>query len=206
MYGIDNQQGPDAAQSQPSAQGNNGSQGSNMRLLVVLLVVVAVVVVLAGLAGLFFFGVFNPTPVSGNSCISYVSLVCSNLTMNSNGQLSFTWGQVSGSSEYNIMFACASNTTSAGMPSTGNIDPWYYISSTGAASRSAPQFPLKLKSGEKVNITQLQCYNSAGQDVGGAGKAFVGKIWYNYTANASAPGPSNIWYTAEGASVSATGS
>lgn len=156
----------------------------------------AILIIAVVLGVLYSLGIFNGNTALGTSCISIPGYLCENPSMTTAGLLSFTFGQNTGTTEYNVGFACAETSTSTGMPNSGATNPWEFPSSTsGAVSGTIPANTYTALSGSQVSITGLDCYSGTGSlfNPGAVGTSFTGKLWLNYTTSSGTP--SSNWLT-----------
>ena len=169
----------------------------------------AILIIAIVLGALYLLGVFSAPVPTG--CIVAAPYYCQNPIMGTGGTLSFTLGQNSGSTEYNIGLGCAATTTANGLPYTGSTtatsDGFYFLGTSGAVSgNTLPANTLTLSSGQQIPVSGVQCWSSSGALESASGIAigtgFTGKLWVNYTSSSGAPGPSNTWQTAEIGTVS----
>ncbi len=167
----------------------------------------AILIIAIVLGVLYYLGVFSPA-VIGPACTGSAPYVCENpLTLSTSGTVTFTMGQASGSTQYNIGLSCAATSTSSGLPysSVGNV--FWYPASNGFISSTANQISpsLSLSSGEEQSMSGLPCYDSKGVPIGSIpiGTGFTGYIWYNYTTGSgTAVVGTNPWITSRIASIS----
>jgi hypothetical protein len=173
----------------------------------------AILIIAVVLAVLFALGIFG-NPITG--CVASPGYLCQNWLMNStsvNGLLSFTAGQNTGSTEYNIGFACASTTTVSGLPFANGANPWRFPQEGGSwagtngiavtISTTTPANPLTLVTGQSVYVGNVLCFQSSGTPTSNTlGTSFSGTLYINYTTAAGAESNSNPWQTAKFATVS----
>ncbi|MDE1873711.1 MAG: hypothetical protein KGI04_01155 [Candidatus Micrarchaeota archaeon] len=185
----------------------------------------AILIIAVVLGALFSLGVFSSGALLGTSCIAGAGYQCQNMVLNSNGNLSFTFGQSTGSTIYNVGFGCAATSTSSGLPNPGNalieIDSgggsatlagvatnvlasnglWYAGSNT-AGSYNA----LSLVSGQTEAVSKLKCFGTTGSALTSSsaplGTSFSGSIWMNYTTTSAGTGTGN-WLTVKIATLTA---
>ncbi|MEM3839425.1 MAG: hypothetical protein QXF01_02500 [Candidatus Micrarchaeaceae archaeon] len=164
----------------------------------------AILIIAIVLGVLYYIGVFNGAAALGTSCIATPGFLCQNPIMSSTGYLSFTLGQESTATEYNIGLSCAAVSTSSGLPySTVGTNVFWYPSATGAVSATgntvAPA--LNLGPGQQVGITGLPCYTNTGvlesSSSPSIGSTFTGTLWLNYTSSPTVSG----WITNKMATV-----
>ncbi len=169
----------------------------------------AILIIAVVLGALYALGVFGGAASLGTACIAAAPFLCSNPSLTTAGLLSFTLGQNTQSTQYNIALACAATSNSLGMPNTGSADPWYYVSTNGVASEStggstSPANTLSLVPGQQLTVSGIQCYQSGGTvfNPGSVGSSFTGAIWINYTTSSSNVVSGN-WLTAKMATITA---
>ena len=169
----------------------------------------SILIIAVVLGALYALGVFGGAASLGTACIPVAPFLCSNPSLTTAGLLSFTLGQNSQSTQYNIALACAATSNSLGLPNTGSADPWYYVNTNGVASEStggsnSPANTLSLVPGQQLAVSGIQCYQSSGAtfDPGSVGSAFTGTIWINYTTSSSNVVDGN-WLTAKMATITA---
>lgn len=153
-----------------------------------------VLIIAVVLGALFSLGVFSGgTSLARASCIGEPGFMCTAPVMGTSGQLSMTFGQVTGTTIYNVMISCAATSTSAGLPSTGTSSSFEAIEPSGAATTDtsilgSSTTALSLPNGQEVQITGLTCYGSNGAPASApVGTSYSGYLWINYTTSASPP-------------------
>src|SRR5580658_6648027 len=72
----------------------------------------AILIIAVVLAVLFSLNVFNAGASLGTSCIGTPGYSCSGVSITQGGILSFTLGQGTGSTAYNVLFTCVSSANS----------------------------------------------------------------------------------------------
>ncbi len=183
----------------------------------------AILIIAVVLAALFSLGVFT-NPGLGIACIASPGYTCQSVTLAQTGtinvSLSFTFGQASGSTIYNVGMACSATASAGGLPnpttnSVATQNTIVYLTPTGAATQNGlnPSVgvtsPLTLISGATLRVSKLLCYSSAADSNGAVGLAltpttapigtsFSGGIYMNYTLSPTAPttgGGTNPVYT-----------
>ncbi len=147
------------------------------------------------------------TVIEGAACVVGSPFYCQSPKMNTTGQVSLTIGQSSGTAQYNIELACASESSASGMPTENTINAFEVISSTGMASTNysilGTNSSLTLVSDRVQTLTGLQCYGNSGGVVGHPIPAYpncgyAGRLWYNYTNNSGLPNSAtNPWRTVQ---------
>ncbi len=172
----------------------------------------AILIIAVVLGALFSLGVFGGGSLVGTACVASPGYLCSGPALNSNGELSFQFGQNTGSSIYDIEMACAATSGSTGLPA--NMAAFSPISTAGVAQANTVGLSYNaIVSGQTLSISTLPCYTSTGVALGSAlspalsgtatiGQSFSGYLWLNYTTQGSAPGGSNPWYTVKMATLS----
>ena len=164
----------------------------------------AILIIAVVLGALFSLGVFSGSSLLGTSCVAAPGYLCSNPTLLTTGLLTFTFGQNTGSTIYNVQIACSATTNSLGMPS--NSQAFNVIGSAGvpAGPWNGVVTGATLTSGQTITVTGLPCYGSLNTFLGtglSIGTTFSGYLLMNYTTgNANSATPSvgasgNLWYT-----------
>ncbi|MDE1804653.1 MAG: hypothetical protein KGH61_05640 [Candidatus Micrarchaeota archaeon] len=157
-------------------------------------------------------GAFGEGQLCGVACVAGPGFLCQAPVLATNGNMSFIFGQGTGSTYYNIGLGCAATAGSSGLP-----DPVWaivYLSSSGnptAATANAPgKGALSLQSGETSSIQGLKCFDQNGDPlapIDGAANAlpigwgFLGGIWMNYTLSPGEANTSNPIYTQKVAGI-----
>jgi hypothetical protein len=178
----------------------------------------AILIIAVVLGALFSLGIFGANTAS-TACIAGPGYLCTSLVLNAAGNLSFTFGQSTGSTIYNIGMGCAAVTTSTGQPSVASVNQnaIVYLSTAGAAtiypaanSAVAPfNGFLSMPSGQTLTISGLKCYGTNLAPFGtvatapAIGTPYSGALWVNYTAASGAPWGSNPVLTSKFDTVSA---
>lgn len=113
-----------------------------------------------------------PTTVAvyGAACIPAPGYLCQNVTLKSS-QISFTFGQNAGYTEYNIQMACAATVNTNGQPNA----PFY------------PETPSSLVTGNNTKISGLTCAGASAT----VNSTFNGYLFINFTPHSGAPSSSN---------------
>ena len=141
---------------------------------------------------------------TSNACIAGPGFLCTSEVLGPTGNLTFRFGQSTGSTFYNVGAACTANSTSTGLPNPTTA--MIYLSGAGAAtginSEGGSTGFLTLSSGHTVNVSGLKCFNSVGLPLASAAP-FAGSIWLNYTVAPGTPSASNPMYTAKIATIQA---
>ena len=167
----------------------------------------AIIVILVVLAVLYTIGVFTPGATLGNSCSGNFKFTCSYALLSTNGTISFDFGQNTGSTIYNLAFACTETKNATGGPYAAT-SPWYYVGSNGQLL-SNPTSSFSLESGRTIRLLGLPCFGQDGAVLEGGsihsditslsgtinlGQRFTGILWVRYTVR---PGPAgneaNVW-------------
>ncbi len=168
----------------------------------------AILIIAIVLGVLYYLGIFNGAASLGTSCTAQAGYLCQTETMASNGMLSFTVGQATGATQYNIGVACAATAATNGLPYlnafAGNV--FYYPStSTSTVANILPANTVTLVSGGQTTIVNLPCISSTpGSAIfnpAAVGASYTGKLWYNYTSGSGAPSASNPWLTVQFATI-----
>ncbi len=169
----------------------------------------AILIIAVVLGALFALGVFSGVGV-GTACVAGPGYLCQTITLGPNGNLSFTFGQSTGSLIYNIGMGCASTSTSQGLPNPANA--MVFIGTSGAAtpnvvanSALTSNFAgsLNLGSGATTSVSALKCFSTTANALASPaiGTSFSGALWVNYTLGSGAPGGSNPMLTVKYATV-----
>ncbi|MEM3841687.1 MAG: hypothetical protein QXN59_03275 [Candidatus Micrarchaeaceae archaeon] len=151
----------------------------------------AILIIAVALGLLYVLGLFNPSQtVAPSSCTSQSGYVCADLSLSSNGVVTFEFGQDTGFTIYNLEFACTALETPAGLPNPSNV------------FTPSPESTMLNSQKEYATAT---CYSSTGSRFSATqiGTLYTGYLWINYTENNAAPSPSNPWLTAKVAAFSA---
>ncbi len=167
----------------------------------------AILIIAVVLGALFSLGVFSGGNLLGTSCVSSPGYLCSNPSLATTGQLSFTFGQNLGITIYNLEMACAATSNSAGLPNFASpYNGWDVIGGNTAtlgtalptngvtqlAANALVANGLTMVPGQTQVVTGLLCYGSTGVPIAipssaaAVGTSFSGYIWVNYTTSASA--------------------
>ncbi len=179
----------------------------------------AILIIAVVLGVLFQLGVFSGGTLTGTSCVATSGYYCANPTLNTNGQLSFNFGQNEGYTIYNIELACFATSNAAGLPS--NTQAWTVINGNsanigvGAPIAGLPTTTINsliangitLVNGQQQMVSGVQCYVSTGLPLPTGtkvGTAFSGYVWVNYTTSPCVNGASGTictWSTSRPFSV-----
>ena len=185
----------------------------------------SIIIILVVLALLYVLNVFNPGGSIGTTCSANFKYVCLSPYVTNNGLLTFTFGQNTGSTEYNIAFACSeAQNTSTGAPfinlTKGSpLSVWNYMNSTGFLYNATP-FNMGLysthahkflQSTQTVTVNSLQCYDQNGNIFGPPfssklqiGAPITEKIWVMFTNAPGANTTANPYIVAQIATLSTT--
>lgn len=157
----------------------------------------AILIIAVVLGALFSLGIFNTSSLTGVSCIASPGFLCQNPVLGTNGNVSLTVGQSTGTSFYNVGLGCASTANTQGLPNPTNA--LVFLTSAGAANginfailaNAANAVPLTLSSGQTVSVSALKCFGTNANAITGPsiGTSFSGGIWMNYTTTSGAGGP-----------------
>ncbi len=173
----------------------------------------AILIIAIVLGVLYYLGVFSGAATLGTSCLAVAGYLCSAPTMATNGQLTFTLGQSTGSTQYNVGVACAAGANSVGLPYTGGFTGAAFYFPTTASSTVTNTLPattnsVSLISGQQTTIAGLPCFSSSPTaasylfNPGAVGASFTGTLWYNYTSLSTAPASAtNPWLTVKMATL-----
>ncbi len=153
----------------------------------------AILIISVVLGALFSLGVFSGAGLLGTACIAGSGFLCSSPILATNGNITFSFGQSTGITLYNIAMACVATTTTTGLP--GNTVAMVLLSATGGATTtlSSPgnAGALTLVSGQTITVNALKCFGSAPGTPGlinqALGTSFSGSLLMNYTAATGAP-------------------
>ena len=168
----------------------------------------AILIIAVVLGALFSLGVFGANTAT-TACIAGPGYLCTGLVLGPLGNLSFTFGQSTGSTIYNIGMGCAAVSTGSGLPSTSSGNSIVYLGPSGAATWNSAASPfngvLSMPTGETLTISALKCFgtNLAPLVAPAIGTTFSGGLWINYTASSGTPGGSNPTLTSKFATLSA---
>ena len=175
----------------------------------------AILIIAVVLGALFSLGIFS-NPGIGTACIASPGYLCTGPALNSNGELSFQFGVNTGTTIYDIEFACAATANTLGLPDNGYA--WSPISPTGAADvmtgnvGTGSGMTTGFVSGQTLAITGLPCYGPTGLPLGSQlnpapatgtatiGTSYSGSLYMNYTASLCTS--SCTWYTLKIATLS----
>jgi hypothetical protein len=166
----------------------------------------AILIIAVVLAVLFSLGIFGGGNLLGTSCLGSPGYSCQSPLLNSAGFLSFTLGQSTGSTLYNVQLACASTAASSGLPYDANslTNPFQGVNAvSGTAIPAVITGLLTLSSGQTSQVSNVVCYNAAGSPIDvspndALGTSFSGTLYVNYTTGSSPPSAaSNPWQTAK---------
>ena len=188
----------------------------------------AILIIAVVLGALFALGIFNgPGTVA---CIASPGFLCQTPTYDHNANISFTFGQNTGSTIYNLAFGCSAIASSNGLPS--NTASIVYVGANGfvsniisssantVSSGVAAYAPLTLSSGQQITVgiltnaapyNGLDCFSNAnpsihpvgssGNPAVAIGTTFTGALWVNYTLQNAAPSATNPLLTQKFATI-----
>ncbi len=178
----------------------------------------AILIIAVVLGALFSLGVFGGGSLVGTACVASPGYLCSSPSLGTNGEIGFQFGQNTGTTIYNLEFACAATSGSSGQPA--NMLAYSPIAANGLAvantialignSPSSSGFV----SGQTITVTGLPCYGTSGTPLSASvnpvaagsgatiGQSFSGYIWFNYTTTECTTFASCTWYTVKMATVS----
>jgi hypothetical protein len=179
----------------------------------------AILIIAVVLGTLLSLGVFGSSSFIGTSCIAASGYLCRSPILDTNGNLSISFGQAAGRSIYNVGMACAGSATPLGLPnpsSTSGNQAMVYMLANGFPSSIPSNVQvyasnviigntLVLSSGQTVSVSSLNCYGASGLDIGNVprGTAFSGGIWVNYTQLNQPPSATNPFLTVKVATLTA---
>jgi hypothetical protein len=165
----------------------------------------AILIIGIVLATLFSLGVFSGGSLLGTACVASPGFLCTNPVMlgppqTNNGAITFTFGQNTGATIYDVQFACTATSISSGPnPSTAYMD-LYGTGSYSVAANSLGLTSNSLVSGQEITIgpnNALPCYGSTGaslyQTSPAIGTSFAGTLWMQYTQAAGGESATNPW-------------
>lgn len=167
----------------------------------------AILIIAVVLAVLFSLGIFGGTNLLGTSCLGSPGYTCQNPLMTAGNYMgvgsaavvSFTLGQSTGSTEYNIGIACAATTTSSGQPNTAfatNAFTYPNINTGVATTFYSNANTMTLVTGETATVSNILCYSSTGAAVPNSlGTTFSGSLFINYTTLTGNAMSTNPWQT-----------
>ncbi len=138
--------------------------------------IILIALVIAFITYLFILGPKGEASVS-IACVSVSGFYCSHLAVSHNGTLSFVFMQITGSTLYNISFACLSGSQNA----TINSTYWANAASLNSSSNDTLRFEVPLR------VTGLQCYSNdsiLGSKINSTN--FNGNLWIRYKQNHNA--------------------
>lgn len=174
----------------------------------------ALLVISIILITLFRLGVFGSGSLLGTTCISISGYSCTTPTLShSTGNLTFYFGESTGSVFYNVAMACTVSSTTQGQPNP--VTAMVYLSSSGAATTTPsgytqPATTLTLYNGQTMQISGLKCFDTYQKPLTSSnlavGTSYGGIIWINYTLNSGAPGGNNPLITAQFAALTLSAS
>ena len=183
----------------------------------------AIIVILVVLAVLYVLNVFNPQGLVGTTCSSNFKYECLTPYVSTAGNLTFTFGQNTGATAYNIAFACAeSQNASSGAPYGNMTSPWRYANMTGVlfSNLSSPYTggldqlvgtQLFMQSGQQLLISNLKCYDVNGNPIGSIfsptpqiATPIVAKVWIKYTTGPGINSSLNPYIQVQIATLSTT--
>ncbi len=145
----------------------------------------AIIIILVVLGILYLLNVFTPNSLIGSVCTPQFKYVCQSAVLASDGQLSFLFGQNTGSTEYNLAFACtASSNVSSGQPYVaGGGNPWEYLGADGSLSNTYSQTnAYVLYTNKFVFINGITCYDINGIALKGSAVISNGHVLESYGA------------------------
>lgn len=125
----------------------------------------AIIIILVVLGVLYLLNVFTPGSIIGSVCSPQFKYVCQSAVLAADGQLSFLFGQNTGTTEYNLAFACtAGSNVSSGQPYVaGGGNPWEYLGSSGGLSSTYNSSnAYVLYTNKFVYINGITCYDING--------------------------------------------
>jgi len=167
----------------------------------------AILIIAVVLGALFSLGIFSGGQISGITCVASPGFLCQNPVLGTNGNLSFSLGQSTGATIYNVGLACVATTLNpSGLPNPSTS--MVYVSTNGAANsvlansyNSAQTWEAGLTNGQTLSVSALKCFGSNANALASPalGTTFSGGIWMNYTASS---GANQIILTQKIASVS----
>lgn len=117
-----------------------------------------------------------------------------------NGSLSFTFDLGSGYTLYNVELACATTLTLYGLPKVGNAANGGFgaLQLNGKVSQNNASGGASVQSNQFVNVSNLNCYNSNGNEINGSTEYISTFVLMNYTlANETPSSSNNPYYTIE---------
>ena len=170
----------------------------------------AILIIAIVLGALFGLGILNGSAFTLTSCLPQPGFLCQTPSLGTSGNLSFTFGQSTGSTIYNIAFGCASTATSIGLPSNGLVymyanglaSPWNAnVGNAGLATGNS----LSLSSGSQLSVSGVKCFSQnpvnalVSQTIG---TAYSGSVYVNYTLSSGSVSASNPFVTQKMATVS----
>ncbi len=180
----------------------------------------AIIIILVVLGVLYLLNVFNPGGLVGTTCSANFKYQCLAPYITTNGLLTFTFGQNTGSTEYNLAFACsdAQNVTTgepfANLTKVNSGGVWYYMNSTGFLTQvkylsfGEPKF---MQTEQTITVNSLQCFDQNGNIPNSpySSKVQVGapiteKIWVKFTNAPGANSTSNPYIDTQVATLSTT--
>ncbi len=142
---------------------------------------------------------------SGTTCIAAPGFLCQAPTLATNGNLSFSFGESTGSSMYNIGLGCVATSNNYGHPNPGNavvlLNTYGEATSEVASSLNTTSFYMN--SGSEDFISNLKCFGASGSPISSItqGSTFTGSLFLNYTTNSSAPSSTNPWLSVKVATL-----
>ena len=151
----------------------------------------AILIIAVVLGVLYYLGIFNGAASLGTACIPVAGYFCQTPSMNANGLLSFTLGQNTAATQYNVALACAQVSNGQGLPVSGSLAPWFYVESAGnvinAGNGVNQSSSISLTPGEQTSVKGLTCFDTNGKVFNpvSIGAQFSGTLWYNYTAEST---------------------
>ena len=163
----------------------------------------AILIIAVVLAALFALGVFSGASLLGTSCVASSGYTCTNPVMNTAGILTIDFGQSTGVTLYDLNFACAATSNSAGLPFFAKGSS-ALTANTATASNGLPDayslIATTATSGQTFTGVSTECYSTTGAAVGNGGPApatapaplgtaFSGSLYLAYNATASSGKP-----------------
>ncbi len=138
----------------------------------------AILIIAVVLGALFSLGVFGSGNLLGTACIAQSGYLCSNPTLTAAGALTFTYGQNTGSEQYDTWLACTATQASTGGPNPQTYGSPGWQGFTGNS----------LISGQSTPVT-INCASATGAVfTGSIGQSYTGTIWSEYsTTSGGAP-------------------
>ncbi|MDE1865557.1 MAG: hypothetical protein KGH94_02875 [Candidatus Micrarchaeota archaeon] len=154
----------------------------------------AILIIAVVLAALFSLNVFHPS--LGNSCIGQPGYSCTSATITQQGVLTFTLGQGTGSTLYNVAFACTATSNAVFTPNSATY-PFNAITSAGVVQAAQYSTTVaasnSLISTGQLTISGLGCggpYTGTGSPgpLSPIGTSYSGTIWIAYSTSSTTGG------------------